>query len=417
MSTPNRWHSVRYNLIIVVVLTLWAEMGYAQYFRFNYHRKRASTPFNLIKNLVIIPVFINGNGPFNFVLDTGVGILLITDPSLRSHVANHEPRTVTINGIGEGSEMSALIYPSATIELGSNISGKMPVAILKEDPFNLSAFLGIPIHGLIGYELFSSFIVGINYTTKNITYYVQESPFLPKKGTRVPITIEERKPYTEAIVTLADGKQEKVKLIIDSGAGHPISLETNSGQPYNIPDKNIQANLGVGLSGIINGFISRIPAFQLGKFKLQNVICAFPDYGNVAAKLTNLSRNGNLGNNILKRFNIVFDYHREVMYLRPNYMYKEPFEHDMSGMEIIAEGENLEAILIARVETGSAADQVGLKKGDRILAVNFKKTSELGIDEVTSLFRSRDERSVVLEVQQKQSEETKFFVLTLKRRI
>lgn len=389
----------------------------SQYFNFKTHRKSETTSFQLIRNLIIIPVFINEKGPFNFVLDTGVGLFLITDPELVASIDTTAARTIKINGIGEGNEMSASICNTAKIELGSSILGQMPVAVLKEDPFNLSAFLGMPIHGLIGYELFSSFIVRINYITKSITYYKPETAYIPRKGTKVPISIEDRKPYVEAQAEFFKGSKETVKLIIDTGAGHPLSLETRSGIPYTVPQNNIAANLGVGLSGLINGFISRIPALQIDKFQLSNVICAFPDYGSVAAKISNLSRNGNLGNNILKRFNVVFDYGREAMYLKPNYQFNEAFEHDMSGMELTTDGKEYEAYIISRVESGSAAELAGLKRGDRILALNFKNAQSLGIEEINAHFRSKEGRTMVLEVQPENSANTKFFILTLKRRI
>lgn len=275
----------------------------------------------------------------------------------------------------------------------------------------------MPVHGLIGYELFSSFIVRINYSSKTITYYKHETAYIPRKGTKVPISIEDRKPYIESELKLPDGKKETVKLIIDTGAGHPLSLETNNGIPYDVPEINIPANLGVGLSGMISGYISRIPNMTVGKFQLSNIICAFPDYSNVAAKIYSVSRNGNLGNTILKRFNVVFDYHRKVMYLKPNYLFKEPFEHDMSGIEIAASGPNFEYMIISRVERGSAAERTGLHAGDRIISINFKKAEELGMEEINGLFRSKDGRSVVMQVQPNNSKESQFFILTLKRRI
>ena len=401
----------------VLILLCWCETTIGQAFTIQNQRKRQVTSFKLINNLVIIPVYINSTGPYNFILDTGVGILLISDPDLLKLFDTTTSRAIKIQGIGEGAEMTALIQPSVQIELASSIRGIMPVAILKEDPFNLSSFVGMPIHGLIGYELFSSFIIRINHSSKVITYYRHETAYIPRKGQKVSISIEDRKPYLESTLKLPDGKREKVKLIIDTGAGHPLSLETSNGIPYSIPEVNIPANLGVGLSGMINGYISRIPAMTLGRYQLHDVVCAFPDYSNVAAKVYSVSRNGSLGNSVLKRFNVVFDYQREVMYLKPNYLFKEPFEHDMSGIEITAVGPAFERVIIARVEAGSAAEQAGLKEGDRILSVNFKKVEELGIEELKGLFRSKDGRSVVLHVQPYKSENSQFVFLTLKKRI
>jgi hypothetical protein len=196
-----------------------------------------------------------------------------------------------------------------------------------------------------------------------------------------------------------------------------LSLETKQGQPYEVPPKHIRANLGVGLSGAIHGYISRIPMLMIGPFQLKEVLCAFPDFSNVAAKAYAVSRNGNLGNNVLKRFEVVFDYRRNLMLLTRNFMFKEPFEHDMSGMELSTSGERYEKVFITRIEPGSAAEKAGFSPGDRIISVNFKKIENLTVEDVNALLRSKENRTIIFEISSVLSKEIEYKVLTLKRRI
>lgn len=401
-------------LLILVLLTVQAS---GQYFKFTNKQTKAATAFKLVNNLIVIPLMLNGKGPFNFVVDTGVGILLITEPTLIDSLGSANYRKIIINGIGEGHEMLAYVHPRVKVDISNIITGTMPLAILDKEAFSLSSYAGMPIHGLIGYELFSSFIVQINYSTKIIRYHKHETAFILKKGSKINITIEDRKPYVLSEITLDNGKKKLVKLVIDSGAGHPISLETEDGIPYEIPEKNISANLGVGLSGLINGFIARVTQVKLGRFQLKNVVCAFPDYSDVAAKVPTISRNGNLGNSALRRFNIVFDYARQTMYLKPNQSFKEPFEHDMSGMEIAADGSDYKGIVIARVEPNSAAEKAGLRSGDRILGVNFKKVEDLDTEQLHAIFKSRDNRGIVIKVLRESTNDIDYILLILKRRI
>lgn len=401
-------------LLILALLSLKAR---GQYFKFTNKQTKAATAFKLVNNLIVIPLMLNGKGPFNFVVDTGVGILLITEPTLIDSLGSTNYRKIIINGIGEGREMLAYVHPRVKVDISNIITGNMPLAILDKEAFNLSSYAGMPIHGLIGYELFSSFIIQINYSTKIIRYHKHETAFILKKGSKINITIEDRKPYVLSEIKLENGEKKTVKLIIDSGAGHPISLETEDGIPYKVPEKNISANLGVGLSGLINGFIARVTQIKLGKFQLKNVVCAFPDYSNVAAKVPTISRNGNMGTSILRRFNIVFDYARQTMYLKPNQSFKEPFEHDMSGMEIAADGSNYKGIVVVRVEPNSAAEKAGLKRGDRILGVNFKKVEDLDIEQLYAIFKSRDNRGIIIQVFRESTNDIDYVVLVLKRRI
>ncbi len=387
------------------------------FFEFNSGRKRQVVPFRLVKNLMVVPMMINGQGPYNFVLDTGVGLCLITDPTLIGVLKPTYVRDIRITGFGEGEDIMASVCVGLDFELGQTTAKNMSAAILKEDAFNLSGLTGIKIHGLIGYELFSSFIIKINYIARQITLYRPNTYYIPKKGARIPITIEERKPYITAEIELESSRKLLAKLILDTGAGHPVSLETENGVPFPVPPLNVPANLGIGLSGPIFGYLSRIRSLKLAKYELRNVITAFPDYDNVAAKITSISRNGNMGTSILKRFTVVFDYSRGAIYLRPTIAIKDPFEHNMSGMDLISGGSDYTRKFILRVEKGSPAEEVGLMKDDELISVNFKRADEMSMEELDEILRSKDGRSLLLEVLGKGQTRTDRVILTLRRRI
>lgn len=401
---------------LLLALLLSMERSNAQ-FLLTGQRKTAALNFRIIKNLIIIPLKINNKGPYNFVLDTGVGLLLITEPSLRDSLHLVNLRNINITGFGEGEILTASIAPSFEIEIGPNIRGTVTGAILHKDAFSLSSYVGLPVHGLLGYEFFSSFIVKINYDQKVIRVYRPDTFYIPKKGYKVPISIEEGKPYLTGELLLPDKKALKIKLVIDSGAGHPIWLETFLGRPFEPPEIKIRANLGVGLTGSISGYIGRIPELKIGKYILHNVITAFPDYEYAAAKVSSVQRDGNLGNTILQKFNVVFDYQRGSMFLKPNYTYKQPFEHDMSGIEFSASGPELQRIFISRIETGSAAEDAGLRENDELLAVNLQPVKNMDMDSIYGIFRSKPGRNILLQIARPGAQNAEIIILTLKRRI
>lgn len=390
---------------------------FAQEFEFISNRKKETLGFRMIKNLMIVQVHINEKGPFNFVLDTGVGLILISDPKLIDSVAFQNLRSIYITGFGEGEKLSALITPSVDFRIGNAFAKNIPAAILKKDIFELSNYVGIPIHGLIGYEFFNSFVVKLNFSTSTLTIYKPDKAYIPRKGSRIPLSIEERKPYISTRIKLSSGKKLPVKLIIDTGAGHPISLETIDGIPFELPDKRIPGNLGVGLTGPINGYIGRISSLQLGKYTLVDVIAAFPDYKDVASRLFSINRNGNMGLEIIKRFNVVFDYSRASMYLKASTPIKESFEYDMAGMEISSAGPNFNRLVITRIEPSSPAEKAGLVKGDEILAINFKPVSEIPLSEIDGMFKSRNGRNFVIDIALKDGKSRNRIILTLSKRI
>ena len=401
----------------IVVIILFAGNAFAQNFEFSGNRKRETLAFRMIKNQMVIQLHINGKGPFNFILDTGVGLVLISDPKLIDSVTFQNLRSIYITGFGEGEKISAFIAPSVDLRIGNTIAKNIPSAILKKDVFELSSYVGIPIHGLIGYEFFRSFVVRLNFLTSTITIFQPERAYIPRKGSRIPLSIEERKPYINTNIQLKSGKKLPLKLIIDTGAGHPVSLETMDGVPFELPDERIRGNLGIGLTGPIDGYIGRISSLQLGKYTLNNIIAAFPDYEDAASRVFSINRNGNMGLAIIKRFNVVFDYNRGAMYIKPLTTLKEAFEHDMAGMEIGSAGENYERLIITRIEPSSPAEQAGLIRGDEILAINFKPVSEMSLSEIDTMFRSRSGRNFVIDVLSKDGKGKERVILTLNKRI
>ena len=231
------------------------------------------------------------------------------------------------------------------------------------------------------------------------------------------MSIEERKPYLQAEVILSDGQKTSVKLVMDTGSGQPLSLESRNGMLFPIPDVNISENLGVGLGGPIKGYLGRTPVLSLGKFKLKEVITAFPDYNDGAVKTLVPGRNGNLGNAVLKHFETVIDYSRGAMYIKPSVYFRERFEHDMSGMELLSPAPDYSRLLVSRVSPGSAADLVGMAAGDEILSINFKPVSGMGVAEIDALFKSGEEKSFLMEVVPKGTKKHRRVIFTLKRRV
>lgn len=407
---------IRKLLILLAAACLILLPASAQNFQLQGKRKQQTIGFRLVKNLIVIPMTINEKGPFNFLLDTGIGVCLITNPSLIDSLHLTGLRKMKITGFGQGNELSASVASGVTLQLGKAVAHSMNVIILNEDLLELSETLGMPVHGLIGYDFFDSFIVEIRYAAQRIVIRKPSSEYVPEKSTVIPISIEDRKPYIISDVEL-DGKlYTALKLIVDTGAGHAISLESYEGKPFSVPDKNIKANLGVGLLGPIHGHIGRVQRVQIGKYLLQDVVSSFPEYQEVIKRSGFPDRDGNLGNPIFKKFHVTFDYGRKRMYLRPSSLYKEPFEHDMSGLELTTRAPDFKRILVNRVEENSAADSAGLQVSDEILSINFRPVREISMEEINAMFSSRPGRTYILYVISGTGER-RFVLMKLKRRI
>lgn len=361
--------------------------------------------------MIVIELKINNKGPFNFIMDTGVGLMIITDPQLIDSLNIPSKRILKLRGLGEGDDYEAYITSQLEIGIPGLTSYNVAAAILKKDNFGLSNYAGMPIHGLLGYEFFNNLAVKINFNDSTLTVYRPKDVKLFGKGEKIHITVEEHKPYLETNVYMPDGCVKKSKLIIDLGAGHPLSLENMNKE---LPKKSISANLGIGLNGPISGYISRISQVELGKYKIKNLISSFPAYDSLRCA-GGIKRDGNLGIGLLKKFDVVFDYYNSVIYLKRGSTFNEPFEHDMSGLEYYADGDGYKHIIISRVEPGSAGDMIGLEKDDEILSINLKPIASMSLEQIDNIFKSENDRNVLLEVYHDKKYDQ--VIITLKRRI
>ncbi|MBC7616291.1 MAG: aspartyl protease family protein [Pedobacter sp.] len=405
---------IAFFVIIIALQTCFVNVGYGQKFQFDYKIKKDAIAFKLVKNLVVIPIFINEKGPFNFILDTGVDPLIITDSAIVDASQLTNLRRVKINGNGEGEEITAFISNNITANVGESSMQHIPTVILKKDVFNLSSYLGMKIHGLIGYNFFNSFIVKVNYGNSRVLFSLPEMR-KKNKWNRLDLEFLDNKPYINVDLQVPDLGKVKAKLIIDCGASHALSLESYNEGVFPLPNPSFQANLGVGLGGKINGSIGRISSIKLGDYTLKNVLTSFPNYGDVAAKAKQKQRTGNLGADILKKFTVIFDYQDAAIYLKKNNHYNEAFEHDMSGMEIYVDDRQFNRVFVSRIEPASPAEKAGILANDQILSINFLGITNYTFDSIINLLKSENGRTILVEFMR--NDKVYIKLLTLKRRL
>jgi hypothetical protein len=404
----------RLTCLSVLLMFCLPQLLSAQEFMFKGGRKKDVVDFKLVKNLIIIPVFINNRGPFNFILDTGVSPMLVTDPTILEPSDLKDVRNIRLVGLGKGNDVEAYASNSLQVSIGRATMQNIPAAILKTDIFNLSNFLGVHIHGLIGYYFVNSFLVQIKYSSQRLKFYALDQK-VKIKGEPVNISMILNKPYLNARILIPELGEISTRLLMDSGASNGLSLETYQGKKFPEPKVRVPANLGMGFSGLISGNIGRVEAVQIGPFTMEQVIASYPDYEDGGAKATETKRNGSVGADLLRHFDITLDYSRNKIYLKPNSNFKLPFEHDMSGLEIYIEEGKSNRFFVERIEPNSPATAAGIRIGDEIISLNFKSVSTLDLEGIGSMLKSGDGRSIIIEISRKA--ESLYKVITLKKRI
>ncbi|WP_207435846.1 retropepsin-like aspartic protease [Sabulibacter ruber] len=368
--------------------------------KFKHGRKKVKIPFQLIHNLVVIPVQINNSKPLNFVVDTGVDRTLLMEIGQFDTVSLNNVENLYLKGLGKGAGIQAILSSGNRMQFAGVEANNQKVLLLEENIFDLSGRLGIEVNGIIGYPLFKAFVVEIDYQHKIMTLY-KPGTYPEKKRQKssvVPLIIEGSKPYVEVQVEFPDGKRYPLRLIVDSGMSTCVLLYPPTLPGAKIPEKRVKAFLGRGLNGDIHGEIARVETLELGEFKMKKPPASFPDTMSIRYALGLNNRHGNLGADVLQRFKVVFDYGNAQMLLKPNHRYKKPFYYNLSGLELYSPIPGLNFYTIAQVLPDSPAEKAGLEPGDALISINGVKCIDKTYGEILDLFQNYPGRRLQLKV-------------------
>ena len=370
-------------------------------FRIEGNKKKVTIPVEIVNNLVVVPVVLNGQAPLKFILDTGVRTTVLTQKTYSDILGLAYSKEIFISGPGGEKLVDAFVTDNVTLDLPGVHGEGHSMLVLEKDYLELRNYLGTEVHGILGYELFSRFIVRMDYHKKRIVLLTPERFRKKRRYQTMEVKVQDTKPFIMAKTKLNDSTSLDVKLLIDTGASHGLVLEPESDPAIRVPQKSLASIIGRGLGGEIKGRIGRINGLELGRYKINEVIANFPDpdsYKSLLFQDDSLRRNGALGGEILSRFSIIFNYPHEEIYVKKNADFRKKFNYDMAGIIVKAKGARLRAYEITHLRNGSPGEMAGLKEGDLIISVNGTSTQSLNLNQINGFFNSKEGKRVVMEV-------------------
>jgi len=366
----------------------------------NPKKKSITIKFKSSNNLIIIPVAINNSDTLNFILDTGVRSPIITELPFVNKLNLNFLQPISIQGLGEGEQLTAYRSGSNTVSLEGLVAYDQEIIMVINENFQISHILGMPVHGLIGFNLFKDYVVRIDYAEQKITLTKPES-FVYKERERdivLPITVEQGKPFVLTSIVTDKNEDVRVKLLVDTGASDAIWLSTASDKRIALPENHIETFLGRGLSGDLYGKKGRIGAIWVGPLVLYEPIVAFPENDVVDELIGKNDRNGTLGAEILRRFYLTLDYPGKRLILRPNADLKDEFNYNMSGLEVTNPMPGLPIFLVSNIQKNSPAYYAGILENDQIISLNSTNNKSLTLNDINLLFQSQQDRRIKMTV-------------------
>lgn len=394
-------------LLILFIFSLTPSLGQPLGFTFPEGRKRADIPIQIHNNLVVVSVTINGTLPLKFIVDTGVRTAILTQKMFSDILELTYSRKYTIAGPGGNKLVDAYITNNVSMSLpGFNgmpgIEGKgHTLLVLEQDLLELRNYLGVDVHGILGYELFSRFVIRIDYKKKIMTLFAPEKFHPGRKYQELPMVIEDTKPFILTPLIINGENMLTAKLLVDTGASHSLLLEPTSDKRIVVPPNRVSTILGRALGGVITGKTGRIESVAFGKFVLHQVLTNFPDSNSYLDTLKHsvTFRNGSVGGEVLSRFTVVFNFPQGKLHLKKNGDFKKPFFLNLSGLEMKAKGSKLDVYEVVDVRDLSPARQAGILRGDLITAVNGMPTKDMKLNQLNALLNSAPGKKIRVEIE------------------
>ena len=282
--------------------------------------KALQVPIKVERKRVIIPTSVNGSRKLKLILDTGMpfdGVYLF-HKEFADEIDMAGAIEVKVPGAGSGEASTALMIENGRLAFGDVSVDSQRVIVAQS-----SHTQRFPTDGIIGWNLFGHYAVEIDYDLEMITLHDTSGFKADSSWQIVPIIIKRNLPFFDGLLEVIAGKQVPAKLYIDLASEEALELLVRPDAEFTVPDSLEKEYLGTGLSGDIHGQRGFCHRLKLGEFELKNIPTAFAP-AEVRSKQE--GADGILGNDLVRRFNVIFDYSHNCLYLKPGDLYYESFK-------------------------------------------------------------------------------------------
>jgi predicted aspartyl protease len=217
---------------------------------------------------IVAPVYINGQGPFLFMLDTGANRTVLSGESVRRLGLTMEDGAISVQGVnGRG------IAPTVTIE-------RLDVGELKFDNVELPVLAGPVldrIDGILGTDGLADKKVTADFVRDRIT-------IVESRGRRAPLNrIVVRGQLISGQLMMVEGHVGRVpvKAIIDTGGAHTLgnpALQRALATQRNRGEITLATSVVDANDHLKYAEIGVSPAISLGEATVRNTVITYGDF-------------------------------------------------------------------------------------------------------------------------------------------
>ncbi|WP_439505198.1 aspartyl protease family protein [Sediminibacterium sp.] len=333
--------------------------------------------FQLSGGIIILKAQLDEfNDSLNFVLDTGSGGISLDSSTVENLKIKNTVSDKLIRGIA-GVKRVSFAYNHAL---------KMPGITVNNLDFHinnyelLTSVYGVRIDGIIGFSFLRRYIVLLDFDKKQMEVYTPGRFKYPRGGQLLKPNFTTL-PLLQA--TVEDSRSILNRFIFDTGAGLCFLLSKDYVEDSSIfkSKRKFYPTQAEGLGGKKQMEIAVMKSVKIGNYKFKKVpVHIFEDDFNV----TNYpSLGGLIGNDLLRRFNIILNYPEQSIFIKPNNHFADSFDYSYTGLGIyLIDGQ----IKVIDIIEGSPGDKAGFKTDDIIFSIENNASNN--IQEYKNLFQN-----------------------------
>jgi hypothetical protein len=323
---------------------------------------------------------VNGHPPADFIFDTGASITVI-DSAYAASIGLEAQGN--LQGQGAGATGSAALGSLETLRVeGADGDGvtlaTVPIAVLSVNAA-LEPFFWRPCAGILGFNFINQFVTEIDYDTQTLVLHDPKTFEYAGKGEAIPMKLDGSVP---TVTMTLDGKYEG-EFRVDAGSSATVDLHRPFVAAHGI-DKGVKRSVTVmsgGFGGTFTSRVTRMKSIQIGSYAWKQPVVSLS--GAETGALASEDYAGNIGNRILERFRLTFDYERRVLWLEPGARFAGPDGFSRTGLQLIRVDD---VVSIAQVVEDSPAAKAGLKAGDVVRTIDGRAAAEWNRAELETLF-------------------------------
>ena len=343
-------------------------------------------------NHLYFDVVLRDSVPARMIFDTGNTNLLIDNTLFKEHFAPSPTlQRVVIQGTGNSLEAAYRDTSDWKYSIGEYSQTEQGATVM-----DLQKILGNEADGMFGMEFMRGRKVEFNYADEYMRILTSETQpdegytcvkckWLDNREARMVIPIS---------LKINDEVSFDGNFLVDIGSSGGVSLNSSLVAKLKLNrvltdvKKKIYDTGGVG--GSRTDYIFTAKGISVAGYEIEDVVTDFS--GNTQGMMANDKFDGLVGNTFFERFDVIFDFAKCEIWLRPNRNFGITKRYD-SGMTLTPQED---CWVVNGLVEGGNAHRAGVRRGDIIILINGLTREQVSLKELKRMNRSDEDWKVVV---------------------